>query len=89
MKINHIPSIHVQSYQQKEQVGKRYEANVTMKKDQVEISKEAKALQKEEEIPKARLDKMQAIKEQIEQGTYKIDAQAVARKLYEYYNDSF
>lgn len=88
MKIHHIRSVQMNVYQANERM-QHEQKRAETKKDQVEISQEAKALLKEEEIPKERMDKIQAIKEQIENGTYQINTKEVARKLYEYYNESF
>lgn len=52
--------------------------------DQIEISSEALQLQKQQTDP-AREAKIAKLKEQIQNGTYKIDHQQLAKDIYNYY----
>ncbi|OAG27670.1 flagellar biosynthesis anti-sigma factor FlgM [Thermodesulfatator autotrophicus] len=56
-----------------------------VERDRVEISQTAKELKKVESIVKAspdiRADKVRAIKEQIEAGTYKVDSKKIANAM--------
>ncbi|MED4402753.1 flagellar biosynthesis anti-sigma factor FlgM [Metabacillus fastidiosus] len=85
MKINNIGSTNgVNPY--KRQLDKNESiAKASAKKDKVEISTVAKDLQQTSELTKARHEKISAIKEQIENGTYKIDASAIAEGLLKFY----
>ena len=53
--------------------------------DKVEISSKAKDLQQSNEVMKARQEKVQALKTQLESGTYTIDPQAIAKGLINFY----
>jgi negative regulator of flagellin synthesis FlgM len=55
------------------------------KRDQVEISAEAKELQQHPQWQIERENKVRQLKEQVQSGTYKIDAHAVAKSIYDYY----
>lgn len=55
------------------------------KEDKVEISSKAIDLQHSNEVTKARQEKVQAIKAQVESGTYTIDPNAIAKGLLNYY----
>ncbi len=55
------------------------------KEDKVEISSKAIDLQQSNEVVKARQEKVQAIKTQLESGTYTIDPQAIAKGLLNFY----
>lgn len=55
------------------------------KEDKVEISTKAIDLQQSNEIIKARQEKVQAIKTQLESGTYTIDPKAIATGLLNFY----
>lgn len=58
-----------------------------LKRDKIEISTEAKQLQQTNQMEKARQEKINHIKEQIESGNYKVDAKEVARKFYEFWTN--
>lgn len=60
-------------------------SEVKVKRDRLEISKIAKELQQSNKIDEERLEKINRLKEEIDAGTYKVDAKAVARKFYEYW----
>lgn len=62
-------------------------ADVTKKKDQVEISPEAKLMQQESKIVADRQEKMEALKEKVQNGEYKVNSQEVARKFYDFWNE--
>lgn len=53
--------------------------------DHIEISSQAKDLQGIKNYSTERADKVQAIKQQIENGTYKVDANKLAKDLINYY----
>jgi negative regulator of flagellin synthesis FlgM len=55
------------------------------KEDKVEISAKAIDLQQTNEVTKARQEKVQAIKTQLESGNYTIDPKAIATGLLNFY----
>ncbi|MGM0438619.1 MAG: flagellar biosynthesis anti-sigma factor FlgM [Bacillota bacterium] len=59
--------------------------NQTSKSDQVNISKKAKEIQNIKETlenkPAVRQDKVEQIKKQIQNGTYKVDSKKIAEKI--------
>lgn len=86
MKINPFNSVQQNPY--RKQVDRQEKtAEVKAKRDQVEISHVAKELQHSNKFEAVRQEKVAQLKEQIDSGKYKVDAQAVARKFYEYWNE--
>lgn len=84
MKINPYQSIQQSLYKkQVDKMGKN--ENVRKKQDEVQISSEALQRQQETQDPE-RLKKVEALKQQIEAGQYKVDPKAVAAKFYDYWN---
>ncbi|MDQ0231450.1 flagellar biosynthesis anti-sigma factor FlgM [Metabacillus malikii] len=84
MKINHIGSMGVNPYK------RNLEKNIAAQKpqtreDKVEISSKAIDLQQTNEVTKARQEKVQALKAQLENGTYTIDPKAIATGLVNFY----
>lgn len=82
MKINDINRIQaIQKYQlsnQQERELKQKEA----KKDQLSISNEAKVLlEQSKDVNGSSTEKIEKLKEQVENGTYQIDSQKIAEKL--------
>ncbi|WP_199426520.1 flagellar biosynthesis anti-sigma factor FlgM [Thermaerobacillus caldiproteolyticus] len=55
------------------------------KQDKVEISATAKELQQASQWAVEHQNKVRALKEQVQNGTYKIDAEAVAKSIYKFY----
>ncbi|MEB1806674.1 MAG: flagellar biosynthesis anti-sigma factor FlgM [Bacillaceae bacterium] len=85
MKINPYQAIQNTTY--RKQVEKQTATNETkMKKDEIQISKAAMELQQSTKIDAARQEKVNELKEQIQSGNYKVDAQAVANKFYDFWN---
>lgn len=56
------------------------------RQDRVEISKEAKDLYLADRISEDRIAKIEELKERINSGKYKVDAEQVAKKIASYYN---
>jgi negative regulator of flagellin synthesis FlgM len=84
MKINR------QSIQPLKPYQKTYEKTLTQpaasqQQDRVEISKQAKELQKAPEVTMERQEKLAELKRKIESGTYEIDAKRIAEKLLNFY----
>ncbi|WP_297990096.1 flagellar biosynthesis anti-sigma factor FlgM [uncultured Anoxybacillus sp.] len=83
MKIHRIQPMNVNPYERTARVEKPTKA--TKKIDQVEISSAAKELQEAAKFSSERLEKVERLKEEIESGTYKLDARAVAESVLRYY----
>ncbi|MFV2046271.1 flagellar biosynthesis anti-sigma factor FlgM [Metabacillus sp. YM-086] len=85
MKINNIGSMGVNPYKRNLEKSDLANQKSQAKKDKVEISTEAIDLQQSNEVAKAREEKVQVIKTQLENGTYTIDPQAMAKGLLSFY----
>lgn len=85
MKINNIGSMGVNPYKKNLEKNAAATQKSQSKADKVEISSKAKDLQQSNELVKARQEKVQAIKQQVESGTYTIDPQAIAKGLLNFY----
>jgi len=83
MKIHRIQPMNVNPYERTARIEKPTKA--TKKIDQVEISSAAKELQEAAKFSSERLEKVERLKEEIESGTYKLDARAVAESVLRYY----
>ncbi|WP_416147315.1 flagellar biosynthesis anti-sigma factor FlgM [Salipaludibacillus sp. HK11] len=84
MKINPMQS--VQAYNKLQESQDRQQKTQTKRADQVEISSEAKQMAKSKEISAERQERVNEVKTQIDQGTYKVNAQEVAKKFYEFWD---
>jgi len=85
MKINNLGSVNVNPYRKNLEKQTAAAAKPQTKEDKVEISSKAIDLQQSNEVVKARQEKVQAIKAQVESGTYTIDPKAIAKGLVEFY----
>ncbi|MGG6433312.1 flagellar biosynthesis anti-sigma factor FlgM [Anoxybacillus sp. D401a] len=83
MKIHRIQPMSVNPYERTSRVEKT--TKTTKKTDQVEISSAAKELQEAAKFSSERLEKVERLKAEIESGTYKLDARAVAESVLRYY----
>lgn len=81
--MNHANGIH--SY--KKAVEKLHGAQGAKRRDQLEISSEAKQLQQKSQYAAERQEKIDAIKKKVDTGQYSVDAQKVAKKFYEFWMD--
>ncbi|WP_246942753.1 flagellar biosynthesis anti-sigma factor FlgM [Bacillus pinisoli] len=85
MKINNINSLNVNPY--KKNLNKvQSSGKAADRTDKVEISSAAKEMQVTSKVATERLDKVQALKQQIEAGTYQVDAEAVAKSVIQYFS---
>lgn len=86
MKIMNQPNIQqiMKSYSKAPERAK-VEKNSTVATDQIQISSQARSFQVAmkaiQEVPEMRQEKIDAIKQQIETGTYQPSAQDIARKM--------
>lgn len=85
MKINNLSSMGVNPYKKSLEKSAAVPSKLQTKADKVEISSKAIDLQQSNELVKARQEKVQAIKAQVESGTYTIDPQAIAKGLLNFY----
>lgn len=85
MKINNIGSMGVNPYKKSLEKNNATPTKSQAKEDKVEISSKAIDLQQSNEVIKARQEKVQAIKTQVENGTYTIDPKAIAAGLLNFY----
>ncbi|WP_121640156.1 flagellar biosynthesis anti-sigma factor FlgM [Virgibacillus sp. Bac330] len=69
----------------KQQLPKQMEVKQTMKKDQLEISNEAKQLHEDNRENNTRNAKIDLLKEMIESGEYKMNYDQTAQKLIDFF----
>lgn len=84
MKIYNVRTGNVNPY--KQQMNKNdYLRSNKKQSDKVEISSEAKQLQHQSSIVQKRKEKIEQLKIAIENGTYQIDHQELAKSIYNFY----
>ena len=84
MKINPLGSSGVNPYNR--QVHKAAQTSNIQRSDKVEISKTAKEMQQLSQIPAERQARINELKSQVENGTYKLDARETAKSITDYYS---
>lgn len=86
MKINRMSTQPINPYLKSYE--KQYiQQNVSPQKDKLEISEQAKELQKAPEVSMERQEKLAELRRKIESGTYEIDAKGIAEKLMDFYKN--
>ena len=85
MKINPMQSVN--AYRKQQEVNTAKQPDMTRKQDDVQISSEAKKMQQSSQLNLDRQEKIQQLKEKIENGTYEVNAQETARKFYDFWNN--
>ncbi|NEY72264.1 flagellar biosynthesis anti-sigma factor FlgM [Bacillus mesophilus] len=85
MKINNINSLNVNPYKKNLNKVQGAEKSAT-RADKVEISSAAKEMQVTSKVAAERLDKIQALKQQVEAGSYQVDAESVAKSVIQYFS---
>lgn len=84
MKINRPGLFGVNPYQkQMEKMDHVKQAN--KKQDKVEISSAAKEMQQANQLSAERQEKIDALKQQIQNGTYEVDVKATAKGIMDFY----
>ncbi|WP_033827745.1 flagellar biosynthesis anti-sigma factor FlgM [Bacillus andreraoultii] len=83
MKITNYGPSGLNPYKREFQKAETVKKSVGKTNDQIEISSEALKLQQKSDP--ARQAKIAEIKEQVQNGTYKIDHQELAKSIYNYY----
>lgn len=86
MKVNHVNLSAVNPYRANESNMKKLAKHTQAQTDKLEISSQAKQLSKISSYASERNERVQGIKSQIENGTYKVDSQEIAKNLMAYYN---
>jgi negative regulator of flagellin synthesis FlgM len=88
MRINHFNSIQNNSYKKQTQDMKQEKAQSGYKKDELQISDEAKKLLSSSKFEQDRADKVSEIKNQIDSGTYKINVSETAKSILNFWRKS-
>ncbi len=88
MRINHYNSIQTNPYKQQSQDMKQPKVQSLYKKDEIQISDEAKKLLSSSKFEQERLDKVSEIKQQVENGTYKMNIAGTAKSIKEFWSKS-
>ncbi|WLR50601.1 flagellar biosynthesis anti-sigma factor FlgM [Bacillus tianshenii] len=86
LKINPLQSLRVNPYQ-KQQFKQQELQQAEKKKDELQISSEAKELQKESPIQTQRNEKVTELKEKVQSGQYEVNPKKLAQKMYDYWNE--
>ena len=84
MKINNLGQMGVNPYR-KQMEKPAQQNNSAAKSDKVEISSEAKGLQEMSQFQQTRNEKVAQLKIAVQNGTYQVDAKAVAAKMTDFY----
>ncbi|QOR66257.1 flagellar biosynthesis anti-sigma factor FlgM [Cytobacillus suaedae] len=84
MKINNLGPMGINPYKKQMNKIAAVESKAS-KADKVEISSEAKQLQETSPVTIARQEKVEALAKQVQSGTYKIDTNAIAKSVYNFY----
>lgn len=85
MKIQKFTQPTVNPYKAAQVKADRTAGKTVARADKLEISNEAKQLSEINTFATTRQEKVQQLREQIEAGTYKVDAKQLASKLLQYY----
>jgi negative regulator of flagellin synthesis FlgM len=81
MRINHLNSIQNNPYKKQVQDMKKEKVQSSFKKDELQISDEAKKLLSTSKFETDRAEKISEIKSQIDKGTYKINVNETAKSI--------
>lgn len=83
MKINQFGPVGMNPY--KKQMNKVVQTEKATQTDKVEISSAAKQMQETSPITIERQQKVEALKKQVQSGTYKVNVEDVAKSVYDFY----
>ncbi|MBU8905985.1 flagellar biosynthesis anti-sigma factor FlgM [Desertibacillus haloalkaliphilus] len=86
MKINPYHSVQNNPYR-KQVSHQQMKTDAVKQRDKVEISPAAKQMQQVSKIETERQEKVEALKEKIASGDYKVDPEAIARKVYDFWSN--
>ncbi|MFD1736802.1 flagellar biosynthesis anti-sigma factor FlgM [Bacillus salitolerans] len=87
MKINNINSMNVNPYKKNVNKLPNVERS-SAKADKVEISSAAQELRQTSKVVTERLDKVEALRQQVQSGNYSVDAEAVAKSVLQYFSNN-
>ena len=85
MKINSTGFNKIQFYQNQLKIADNQQSK-QQKEDQVEISSQAKDLQSASKILSDREERVQQLKQQVQEGSYEINPSIIAEKMINYFN---
>lgn len=81
MRINHFNSIQNNPYKKQVQDMKQEKMQSSFKKDELQISDEAKKLLSSSKFETDRAEKISEIKNQVDKGTYKVNVNEIAKSI--------
>jgi negative regulator of flagellin synthesis FlgM len=81
MRINHFNSIQNNPYKNQVQDMKQEKMQSNFKKDELQISDEAKKLLSSSKFDQDRAEKVSEIKNQVDKGTYKVNVSETAKSI--------
>ncbi len=85
MRINHFNSIQNNPYKKQVPHMKDNHVKAAYKKDEIQISDEAKKLLSSSKFDQDRTDKVQDIKQRVDSGTYNVSVSKTAASIISYY----
>ncbi|MFE1243044.1 flagellar biosynthesis anti-sigma factor FlgM [Fictibacillus sp. NPDC058756] len=88
MRINHFNSIQNNPYKKQTQDVKQETVQSKYKKDEIQISDEAKKLLSSSKFEQERADKVNEIKRQVESGSYQVNTSKVAKSILDFWRKS-
>ncbi|WP_100374058.1 flagellar biosynthesis anti-sigma factor FlgM [Bacillus sp. FJAT-45037] len=86
MKINPYQSVQKNPYRKQTELTEKA-VGPTKKHDKLEISSQALEMQKGNPLEKERAERVENLKKQVEVGEYRINPEAVAKKMYDFWNN--
>jgi negative regulator of flagellin synthesis FlgM len=88
MRINHFNSIQNNPYKKQTQDVKQETVQSAYKKDEIQISDEAKKLLSSSKFEQERADKVNEIKRQVESGNYQVNTSKVGKSILDFWRKS-
>ena len=88
MRINNFNSIQNNPYKKQVQDMKQEQKQSVFKKDEIQISDEAKKLLSTSKFEQERVDKVNEIKQQVDNGTYKVKISETAKAVIDFWRKS-
>jgi negative regulator of flagellin synthesis FlgM len=88
MRINHYNSIQSNPYKKQTPDMKQEKVQSLYKKDEIQISDEAKKLLSSSKFEQERAEKVNEIKRQVEGGNYHVDTSKIAKSILDFWRNS-
>jgi negative regulator of flagellin synthesis FlgM len=88
MRINHFNSIQNNPYKKQTQDMKQESVQSAFKKDEIQISDEAKKLLSSSKFEQERAEKVNEIKRQVESGDYQVNTSKIAKSILDFWRKS-